>query len=410
MNQPSPEETSLVSNPVALKQAPPEYPPLNWVTTSLFSLTFVAAITAVPLYGIYHGYDTVEWITAILMLAFCGFSITAGYHRMWSHRAYDASPAVRAFFAFWGACAIQNTILVWCSGHRRHHRYVDSNEKDPYSIKRGFWFAHIGWMLRDYQSGTVDLSNVKDLQRDPIVMFQDQYYVPLVIASNVGVPLLLGLLNGDIVGMLLLAGVLRLVVSHHVTFFINSLCHVWGRQPYTDTNTAKDNAIVALVTYGEGYHNFHHFFQTDYRNGVRWWQFDPTKWLIASLAWLKLASNLKRVPDFKIQEALVQMQFAKAHKKLNATRLSSPNIEALRHTLEIEYQEFMHTLSEWKNLRGEWLQQKREQIAEKKVELQQFWQQATAMTRFKEMEYMLKMQRKRLQLFNMKFAALAASG
>ncbi len=380
-----------------------EKPPINWVPTILFSTTFLIAITAVPFYGIYYGYDAIEWACFVLMLAFCGFSITAGYHRLWSHRAYDASPLVRAFFAFWGACALQNTILVWCSGHRRHHRYVDNNEKDPYSINRGFWFAHIGWMLRYYKSGDVDYSNAQDLQRDKIVAFQEKHYIALALSSNVLVPLLLGWLNGDIIGMLLLAGVLRLVVSHHVTFFINSLCHVWGHQPYTNSNSAKDNFIIALFTYGEGYHNFHHYFQTDYRNGVRWWQFDPTKWIIASLSWFGLASNLKRVPKFKIQEALINMQFEKARHQLSL--LPTPNVEALRQTLETEYQQFLDTLAEWKELRGQWVQQKRQAFQEKKHELQEKWQHATIRTRFKEMEYMLAMQHKRLQMFNLNFAS-----
>ncbi|MBA56010.1 MAG: acyl-CoA desaturase [Pseudomonadales bacterium] len=394
-------------------KAPKEDAPINWAPTLIFSLTFLTAITAVPIYGFMKGYDAVEWTVFGLMLAFCGLSITGGYHRLWSHRAYDANPLVRAFFAFWGACALQNSILIWCSGHRKHHRYVDDVECDPYSVKRGLWFAHIGWMIRNYKSGEVDLNNTQDLQRDKIVMFQHNYYVPLVVISNIGVPLLAGYLNGDILGMLLLAGVLRLVISHHVTFFINSLCHAWGKQPYTNTNTAKDNFLLALFTYGEGYHNFHHYFQTDYRNGVRWWQFDPTKWLIMFLSWIGLASNLKRVPNFKIQEAMLQMQFEKARKQLNLSRLPTPNVEALRQTLEAEYQQFMDTMAEWKELRGQWVQQKREAFGEafeeKKQELQAKWQHATIRTRFKEMEYMLKMQRKRIQMFNLSFATVTAS-
>ena len=385
-----------------------EKPPLLWVTTLLFSITFLIAVTAVPVYGFLVGYDLVEWISFFLLLAFCGFSITAGYHRLWSHRAYDAKPFVRVLFALGGACAIQNSALIWCSGHRRHHRHVDDNEKDPYSINRGFWFAHIGWMLRDYKSGEVDFGNVQDLERDKIVMFQHRHYGALVVLTNIGIPLLLGYLNGNILGMLLLAGVLRLVISHHVTFFINSLCHMWGKQPYTNTNTAKDNFLLALFTYGEGYHNYHHYFQTDYRSGVRWWQFDPTKWLINCMSWTGLASNLKRVPSFKIQEALVKMQFEKAHSQLNLSRSPSPNVEALRNTLEAEYQQFMNTLSEWKQLRGEWVQQKRQEFEEKKQELQQKWEQATVRSRFKEMEFMLKMQRKRLQMLNVNFANAAA--
>ena len=114
---------------------------------------------------------------------------------------------------------------------------------------------------------------------------------------NLGVPLLLGLWHGDIWGCLLLPGLLRLVVSHHVTFFINSLAHYWGSRPYTTENTARDNGILALLTYGEGYHNFHHIFQWDYRNGVRWFQYDPTKWWIAFCSFVGLAKALRRVPE-----------------------------------------------------------------------------------------------------------------
>ena len=105
-----------------------------------------------------------------------------------------------------------------------------------------------------------------------------------MLSTNFGLPLLMGWLCGDLWGVFLLAGVLRLVVSHHFTFFINSLAHMWGTQPYTDRNTARDNGALAVLTFGEGYHNFHHLYGSDYRNGVRWWQWDPTKWLIRSLA------------------------------------------------------------------------------------------------------------------------------
>lgn len=388
--------------------------PRNWVTTIMFSATFLVAVTAVPLYGFLVGYDWVEISAFFILLLLSGFSITAGYHRLWSHKTYNAHPIVKLFFAFWGAAAVQNSILVWSSGHRRHHRHIDNNEQDPYSIKRGFWFAHIGWMLKDYPSSIEDFSNAKDLQRDPIVMHQHKYYLGWVLTSAVAVPLLLGYLNGNILGMALLAGVLRLVVNHHFTFFINSLAHMWGRQPYTDTNSAKDNDFLALLTYGEGYHNFHHYFQNDYRNGVLWWQFDPTKWLINLLAWMKLASNLRRVPSFKIQEALVKMQFERANKQLVNSSVS--NVDVWRETLEKEYQQFLKTLAEWKSLRGEWYQGKRDAFnhtlnewSEKRQEIQAKWQIIAISTRFKEMEYVLKMQQKRLQLFNMNFQSVLAS-
>lgn len=385
----------------------PHQAPRNWITTILFASTFLVTVTAVPYYGFTHGFDLFEWAMFLMFWLLCGMSITGGYHRLWSHKAYEAHSITRVLFAFWGAAALQNSILVWSSGHRRHHRFVDDNDRDPYSINRGFWFAHIGWMLRDYKSAELDFSNAKDLQKDPVVMFQHKHYIPITLFANIGLPLMLGIVHGDIVGMLLLVGFARIVASHHTTFFINSAAHMWGSQPYTNTNTAKDNGFLAFFTYGEGYHNFHHFFQTDYRNGVRWYQWDPTKWMISMLSWVGLARNLKRVPDFKIQEALVQMQFEHAHQQLSKD-VQLSNADAWRASLEKEYQQFLETLAEWKQLRFEWYESKRQAFEEKKQELQAKWQTAAMRTRLNEMEYLLKMQRKRLQLFNVNFQAAAS--
>ena len=118
--------------------------PVNWTNMSLFSLTPAFAITLVPWYGFFYGYDLFEWVVFALLMAFCGMSITAGYHRLWSHKAFKAHPALRLLFAIGGACALQNSVLLWASDHRNHHRFVDDNERDPYSAKRGFWFSQQG--------------------------------------------------------------------------------------------------------------------------------------------------------------------------------------------------------------------------------------------------------------------------
>lgn len=377
----------------------PAKPPIMWLPAIVLTGTFLVSITVVPWYGFVHGYSAGNWLAFALILACNGLSITAGYHRLFAHNTYKAHPLLRWFFALAGASATQNSILVWASGHRRHHRHVDDNDNDPYSAKRGLWFSHIGWMLRDHPTGKIDFSNVPDLQRDPIVMFQHRYYAPLAVGMNLAPALLLGALTGDYWGYLLLAGFLRLVVNHHVTFFINSLAHYWGKQPYTDDNTARDNFWLALVTWGEGYHNFHHLFQNDYRNGVRWWQFDPTKWLINVARGLGLASDLNRVPDFKIQKALLDMQFKRAQMKLAQTG----NADIWREHLEREYQHFLECLQEWNTLRQQWYAQKRTQLAEKTAELQQKWRQTTISSRLQELEYALKLQRKRLHYLTLQF-------
>ena len=258
-----------------------EHAPVNWVTAIVFTVTPLAALIFVPWYGFAHGYSLAAWISFVLILAATGMAITSGYHRLWAHRTYQAHWSVRLIYLFFGTMALQNSVLIWASQHRMHHQFVDDVDRDPYSAKRGFWFSHIGWILRNYPSGEPDFTNAKDLQRDPMVMFQHRYYVPLAVGLNFALPLAIGFAVGDPLGVFLLAGLLRLVVNHHFTFFINSLAHMWGSQPYTDENSARDNGALALITYGEGYHNFHHIFQNDYRNGVRWWQYDPSKWLIS---------------------------------------------------------------------------------------------------------------------------------
>jgi stearoyl-CoA desaturase (delta-9 desaturase) len=246
-------------------------------------------------------------------------------------------------------------------------------------------------MLRKYESGEPDFSNANDLLNDKIVMFQHNYYVPIVLVMNIALPLALGWALGDLWGVFLLGGLLRLVVSHHVTFFINSLAHMWGTRPYTDENTARDNPVLALVTYGEGYHNYHHIFQYDYRNGVKWWQFDPTKWLILSLSWVGITKNLKRCSEFAIQKAQLTMQFKRAEQQIEKKQARKADVEALKARMASEYEVFTAAQHEWAKLKEEW-------YAEKKAELQQKWEDAKFHDRFKEIEYRLKMQRKRIRM------------
>ena len=335
-------------------------PPLIWLNITIFTITFTAALVLVPWRGFTHGFELSEWLTFVGLAFYSGLSITAGYHRLWSHKAYKANAVVRFFYALGGALALQNSALHWSSDHRIHHKHVDNNDKDPYSAKMGFWYSHIGWMLREYQASRYhDYNNVRDLQKDKIVMWQHKHYLLLSMLMNFGLPALLGWLNGDIVSMLLMAGVLRLVVVHHCTFFINSLAHIWGSQPYTNKNTARDNGILAVLTYGEGYHNFHHIFENDYRNGIRWWHYDPTKWLIKALSYVGLAKDLRKVPQERIEAAKLQMQMLKAQTKV----AHLPNAEEVMAKLQAEYDLVKTHLIEYYTAKKALLEAKREQMA-----------------------------------------------
>ncbi len=370
-----------------------ENAPINWVPAILFSVTGLVALIAVPWYGFSYGYSLAAVVAYIVLTSLTELAITAGYHRLWAHNAYEAHWSVRLLFALFGAMALQNTVLHWSSGHRVHHRHVDDVDIDPYSAKRGLWFSHIGWMLRHYPSGEVNFDNVKNLTKDPIVMWQYKYYVPIALVMNFAIPIGLGVIFSDMWGMILLAGFLRIVTTHHFTFFINSIAHKWGAQPYTDENTARDNHFFAFLTFGEGYHNYHHIFQNDYRNGIKWWQWDPTKWLIKGCELVGLARNLRVVPDFKIQRARLDMQFKRAQEKL----AKAQNREQWSDLLEKEYEQFKTMLAEWKSLQSERYQETRRSLQHK-------WETAALRTRYQELEYSLKMQQKRLKIMMAQFA------
>lgn len=349
-------------------------PALIWLNFLVFTLTFAVAAIGVPLYAFLVGFEASTIIATIIAIGFCGFSITAGYHRLWSHKAYQANVVVRFIFAIGGAFSLQNSILHWSSDHRTHHRFVDDNEKDPYSAKRGFWYSHMGWMLREYQPDNYyDYKNVKDLQRDKIVMWQHNNYLVLALLTNLGIPALFGLITGQFWASILLVGFLRLVVSHHVTFLINSLAHMWGKQPYNDQNTAKDNALVALLTYGEGYHNYHHAFAFDYRNAIKWWQFDPTKWLIKGMSWVGLATNLRKTSDERISQAIAKLQRNKTCEKL--IDLNLPNKEEALLLIHQEYDELLHAMNTFYAGKKHWLEVTKDKLidnVEKSKQAQQY--------------------------------------
>ena len=364
--------------------------PINWTNMILFTVTPALAVTLVPAYGWIYGFDAFEWAMFAVMMVFCGMSITAGYHRLWSHKTYEAHASVRFLFAIGGAFALQNDVLNWASDHRRHHQHVDSNDNDPYSAGRGFWFSHIGWILRHYDSAQNDFSNVKDLQRDPIVMWQHRNYLALVLIMNIGLPAFIGFLHGDIIAGLLLGGLLRLVLSQHATYFINSLAHMWGTRPYSDNSSARDNTLLALITYGEGYHNYHHTFQWDYRNGIRWWHFDPTKWLIRSLERAGLASGLKRCAPDKIERAKLERQFQLATEKCERLAVEGD----WQSRLETEYEALLHTVQQWAEHRQAWYEAKGKELQEHLSHLEK--QQLKA--HYLEFKYKLKLQKQRWQI------------
>lgn len=263
---------------------------INWTNTLFLTITPLVSIIGTILLAINGHLYGATILLALLFMGVTGIAITAGYHRLFSHRAYKTVWPIRLIYLLFGAACFEGSVLEWCTDHRKHHLYVDT-EKDPYNINQGFWYAHIGWLIF-LDTSKRDFKNVSDLAEDPLVRFQHRFFVPLAIVMGFLLPALIASLWGDFWGGLIVAGALRITLNQHLTFCINSVCHTFGKRNYSE-QTARDNWVTALFTYGEGFHNFHHQFMFDYRNGIRFYHFDPAKWLIKTLALMNLATDLK---------------------------------------------------------------------------------------------------------------------
>ena len=277
---------------------------INWLTSSFLIGTAFLTVTALPVYLWNFGVDWFQLAMFFAFIAVTGFSITVGYHRLFAHKSFEAKWPLRLLVLIFGAGAFENSVLMWTSEHRRHHKHTD-HEEDPYDITKGFFHAHIGWLLFKLNPSP-PFDNVLDLQKDSLVRWQHRHVHLLAVFVGFLLPTLLGFLwHGwaGALGAFLISGVARVVVVQHCTFFINSACHTLGRQPYSTRCSARDSLLLAFFTFGEGYHNYHHEFQHDYRNGVKPWQFDPTKWLIWVLSKLRVTSRLRRVAPEKIEAA-----------------------------------------------------------------------------------------------------------
>ncbi|KAG7193464.1 uncharacterized protein KQ657_000883 [Scheffersomyces spartinae] len=277
---------------------------INW-------LNFILVV-AVPLYGLYHACIYIPpvktLVMAFILYVFSGISITAGYHRLWAHKAYDAALPVRLFFAFFGAGAVEGSIKWWGHSHRIHHRYTDTH-RDPYDARRGFWYSHMGWMLQIANPKYKARADISDLTSDWIIRVQHRHYLLFMVLSAVVFPTVVaGLGWGDWWGGFIWGGLVKAFVIQQATFCVNSLAHWIGTQPFDDRRTPRDHALTALVTFGEGYHNFHHEFPSDYRNALKWYQYDPTKVTIWALSKLGLAYNLRTFSQNAIEQGLLQQQ------------------------------------------------------------------------------------------------------
>lgn len=279
----------------------------DWVNF-LFVMSFmVAGLGGVPIYYLAgHSAHWGPWFLCLLGYWIPGIGITMGYHRLFSHRTYDAAKWVEAALLFFGAVALQNSALKWSADHRRHHSFTDT-DRDPYNAKFGFLWSHVLWIFYANKkeknlrfAGTreeqllQEFPQCRDLIHRPLIRLQHRVSAPLGILISFGVPILFGLALGHLTEWVLVGGFLRATILQNSTFFINSLAHIIGSQSHSTKTTARDSFVMAVLALGEGYHNYHHAYPNDYRNGTKSYHFDPTKWLIYGLSRIGATRNLKR--------------------------------------------------------------------------------------------------------------------
>jgi len=268
-------------------------PQRDYPTMFLFGLIIAATLVGLPVYAYFYDFTWVDWTMFISLYMITGLGITVGYHRLLTHRSFKCPNWVKMAFLIAGGMALENSALRWCGDHLRHHSRCDK-EEDPYNATLGFWHSHCGWIF--WKDPNRDPKYQARLLQDPLVVWQNRYYLPIVL-TGLFLPFFVGLLyNGWIggIGCFLLAGLARTFFVLNSTFFINSICHIWGDQPHGTSNSSRDSWWISLLTFGEGYHNYHHMYQSDYRNGIRWYDFDPSKWLIWTLSKFGLAYDLRR--------------------------------------------------------------------------------------------------------------------
>lgn len=239
------------------------------------------------------------WAIGSALLAYAAgmFSSSAGYHRYFSHRSFQTSRWF-AFLLGWAAeSTLQRGVLWWAAVHRHHHRHSDEPADLHSPVCHGFVHSHIGWVISP-EANRIDLGPVADLMRRPELVWLDRYYLIPGIAFPVAVGLF-GLTVGGLHGCLWAltwAWAVPLVLLYHGSFTINSVNHVWGNRVYDTPDDSRNNAVLALVSFGEGWHNNHHHYPTSCRQGFLWWQFDITFYVLTLLSWVGLVWDLKAPP------------------------------------------------------------------------------------------------------------------
>jgi stearoyl-CoA desaturase (delta-9 desaturase) len=290
----------------------PEPVPLAVLVTNFLAVTvpFAGLLGAtVMLWG--WGVSWVELSLLVGIYLVTALGITVGFHRLFTHRAFETNLVVKFLLGVFGSMAVQGPLIRWVAMHRWHHAHSDRHG-DPHSphlhgsglwgTLRGLWHAHMGWF---FLPDPPDLARyVRDLRASPMLRMVSALFPVWVIAGLLIPAALGGLLTGSWLGMLgglAWGGLVRIFLVHHVTWSVNSVCHLWGRRPFRSGDHSRNNFLFGILALGEGWHNSHHAFPTSARHGLRWWEIDISYGVIRVLALLRLAWDV-RVPTKQVQQ------------------------------------------------------------------------------------------------------------
>jgi len=293
---PAPEASSMLVPPSLLARC----------LTLVVIILPLAGVIAAPFLLWGWGFSWVDLGLMVGLYVLTGLGITVGYHRLFTHLSFETKPVVKFILAVFGSMAVQGSLMEWVATHRRHHQHSDTSD-DPHSphchgrgvraMLVGVWHSHMGWFFKRDSRNLMNY--VQDLRKSKMMRVASALF-PLWIVLTLLIPALLGGLltlswKGALSGFIW-GGLVRIFLLHHVTWSVNSACHLWGRRFYRSHDMSRDNLVFGVLALGEGWHNSHHAFPSSARHGLRWWQVDLSYWFIRTLALLGLAWNL-RIPS-----------------------------------------------------------------------------------------------------------------
>jgi len=274
-----------------------------WRNVILFSLLHLGSV-----YGLYLVLFEAKWLTWLwcyILLFMSATGITAGAHRLWSHKSYKAKFPLKCILVLFNCVSFQNDIIEWARDHRVHHKYSET-DADPHNAVRGFFFAHMGWLLVRKHPDVKEKGkklDLDDLTSDPLLMFQRKYYLYLVIFFCFIMPTVVPTLWGETMFVAFYtAALLRYAIALHFTWCVNSVAHMWGNRPYDKGISPRQNLFTALGAFGEGWHNYHHTFPYDYRTSEFPYMYNATSLFIDFFYWIGWAYDRKTVSQEMIEK------------------------------------------------------------------------------------------------------------